>query len=82
MKEDEDQRIRALYKYWKTTNAEIEEFIDRRYSERLIGCIENLTNKSCNLPKKKIKQQIKDMISAKHAQIAIRNAKLQVIKKS
>lgn len=56
-------------------NDGIREFIDRRYSERLIGCIENLTNKSCDLPKKEIKKQIKDMISAEHAQRAIRNAK-------
>lgn len=53
----------------------IREFIDRRYSERLIGCIENLTNKSCTLPKSEVKQQIKNMISVAHAQKAIRNTK-------
>ena len=74
-REDENKRINKLYEDWKVMNSDIREFIDRRYSERLIGCIENLTNKSCKLPKKEIKKLINKMISAPHAQKAIRNTK-------
>ena len=74
-REDENTRINKLYEDWKVMNNDIREFIDRRYSERLIGCIENLTSKSCNLPKKEVKKQISRMINTHHAQKAIHNTK-------
>lgn len=74
-REEEDAWLRQLYDYWKIQNDEVDEFLARRYSERLIGCIENLTCKNCNLSTKEKKQKIKEMISSKHAQKAIRDTK-------
>lgn len=74
-REDENKRIRGLYKYWCVTSPEIEEVLDRRYAERLVGCIENLTNKNCELSKPEVKAQIKKILADAHTNAAIRNTK-------
>ena len=39
------------------------EFLARRYIERIIGCVENITNKSCTLSAKEKKAEIHNIIS-------------------
>lgn len=66
-REEENTWLHALYKYWEINNDNVQEFLARRYSERLIGCIENLTCKNCNLSKKEKINQIQEMISTPQA---------------
>lgn len=66
-REEENTWLHELYKYWNINNPDVEEFLARRYSERLIGCVENLTCKNCKLSKGEKLAQIKKMISTPHA---------------
>ncbi len=61
-REEEHQWLLDLYAEWQVNTSETDEFIARRYIERLIGCVENLTNKDCRLSKKEVKQEIDQMI--------------------
>lgn len=66
-REEENKKLTNLFKYWNVSNDDVEEFLARRYSERLIGCIENLTNKNCDLTKEQKISEIYKMISTPHA---------------
>lgn len=66
-REEENEWMHNLYNYWNIKTPESQEFLARRYSERLIGCVENLTNKNCDLSKEEKLNLIKDMISTEHA---------------
>lgn len=74
-REEEDDWMRELYSHWGIMNDEIDEMLSRRYIERLIGCVENVTNKNCTLTKKEKIQHIKEIISTQKAHTAIRIAK-------
>lgn len=74
-REEEHGWMTELYQYWDVTSPEIEEFIARRYIERVIGCIENVTNKNCTLTPAEKKAQIKKMINAPAVRDALRKAK-------
>ena len=51
-REEEKQWMIDLYKHWDVSSPEVDEFIARRYIERIIGCVENVTNKNCTLSAK------------------------------
>ena len=51
-REEEDGWMKDLYAYWNVSSPASKEFLDRRYIERLVGCVENLTNKNCDLPRR------------------------------
>ena len=51
------------------------EFIARRYLERVIGCIENVTNDACDLSKQEKKDSINEMIHKESVQDALKIAK-------
>lgn len=74
-REEEDAWLRELYAYWNISDENVEEFLARRYIERIIGCIENLTNPNCTLPKATKKQQIKQMINMEKTRKALKIAK-------
>ena len=74
-REEEHGWMVDLYNYWNIKSDEVTEFISRRYIERIVGCIENVTNKNCKLSSKEKKAQIKAMISSNTAQLAVRRAK-------
>ena len=63
-----------LYKHWEVDSPEIREFLARRYIERVIGCIENVTNRNCTLSPKEKKAEIKKMISSERAREAVKTA--------
>ena len=73
-REEEDQWLKDLYTYWGTLTPEVQEFLDRRYIERLIGCIENVTNPSCDLSHRKKMRAIRKMIRTERAQAAVHGA--------
>lgn len=74
-REEEDKWLKDLYADWGIRTPEVQEFLDRRYIERLIGCIENLTNQNCTLKKRVKLKQIRRMIRSDRAQAAVKGAK-------
>lgn len=74
-REEEHGWMTELYRYWNVTSPEIEEFIARRYVERLIGCVENVTNKNCTLSAEQKKADIQKMISAAEVRSSLTKAK-------
>lgn len=73
-REEEQDWMEELYRYWGIDTPEIREFLDRRYIERIVGCIENVTNKNCTMNKFKKLLQIRKMINSPRAKAAVRNA--------
>ncbi len=61
-REEEHGWMMDLYKEWRVNNAPSKEMIARRYMERFVGCVENITNPKCELTKKEKKQEIKKML--------------------
>ncbi len=74
-REEEHGWMVDLYKYWGIETDESQEFIARRYIERIIGCVENVTNKNCTLTAKEKRAEIKKMIRSKTAAWAVHTAK-------
>lgn len=73
-REEEHGWMVELYEHWGISNAEIDEFLARRYVERLVGCIENVTNKSCTLSSKEKKAHISRMIKSERAKQSVKLA--------
>lgn len=74
-REEEHGWMIDLYKHWNIHTPETEEFLARRYSERLIGCIENVTNRNCTLTTKEKKAKIREMISTPTAMQSVKLTK-------
>ncbi|MBQ0014658.1 MAG: glycosyltransferase family 2 protein [Oscillospiraceae bacterium] len=73
-REEEADWMEDLYKHWNIDSSEIEEFLARRYIERVIGCIENLTNPSCTLPFLNKCKEIRRIAFSERVQNAIKVA--------
>ncbi|MCF0229065.1 MAG: glycosyltransferase [Parasporobacterium sp.] len=56
-------------------SAEADEFISRRYLERIVGCVENITNPECTLTKDEKIKEIKRIISQDSVRQALKSAK-------
>lgn len=74
-RETEHGWLLDLYQYWNVNNAESREMIQRRYIERVVGCIENVTNSACTLTKKEKKDFIRKMITGERVRTALKYAK-------
>ncbi len=74
-REDEHKWMLELYEYWNIDNEESREMLYRRYIERVVGCIENVTNSACTLTTKEKKEQIKNMITSENVRVALKYAK-------
>ena len=74
-REEEHQWLQRLYADWRLDSEAIQEFLARRYAERLVGCVENVTNKSCQLPRAEKRRLISEMISTPQARDALAKAK-------
>lgn len=73
-REEEHEWLQALYRSWGIDSPQIQEFLARRYAERLVGCVENVTNKSCTLSRGEKRAEIARMISTPHAKAALAKA--------
>lgn len=62
-REEEHGWMMELYKEWHVGDAASTEMIARRYVERFIGCVENITNPKCELSNKEKRQEIKKMLA-------------------
>lgn len=74
-REEEHGWMTELYAHWQINTPESREFLARRYIERIVGCIENVTNKKCDKPAREKKQLIKAMIGTEQARAAVREAR-------
>ena len=49
--------------------------VQRRYIERIVGCVENVTNTACTLSTKEKKAAIKSMLNSDRTKTALKIAK-------
>ena len=62
-REEEHGWMLALYEKWGIDDPQTEEMVQRRYIERLIGCIANVTSSHCTLSGKERRAEIKRMLA-------------------
>lgn len=74
-REDEHRWMLELYDYWNVHSDESQEMIYRRYIERVIGCIENVTNSACTLSFREKMQEIKNIITSENVRKSLKIAK-------
>ena len=74
-REEEHGWMLDLYKHWGVTSDESREMINRRYIERVIGCIENVTNSACTLSFSEKIHEIKNIITSENVKTALKYAK-------
>ena len=63
-REEEQDWMEDLYSYWGIDTPKVRELLARRCVERVIGCIENVTNPRCTLTTYQQLKQIKMMINS------------------
>lgn len=61
-REEEHGWMTELYKEWNVSDEASMEMIARRYMERFVGCVENVTNPKCKMTIKEKKTEIKKML--------------------
>lgn len=76
-REEEHGWMLDLYDHWGVHDEDSIEMLQRRYIERIVGCVENVTNSACTLSAKEKKEQIRNMITSERAREALRLAKPQ-----
>ena len=74
-REEEHGWMTALFADWGIDTLEVREFLARRYAERLVGCVENVTNKNCALTSAEKKAEIARMIQTPQAKKALAEAR-------
>lgn len=73
-REEEHRWMLELYKHWKVKDDASREMVARRYIERFIGCVENLTNPKCDLSKAEKLKQVQEMLKAHNVKWALKYA--------
>lgn len=74
-REEEHGWMLSLYEHWVISDENSLEMIYRRYIERIIGCIENVTNSACTLSWGEKNEQIKKMINSETTRKSLKYAK-------
>lgn len=74
-REEENGWMEELFEHWEVNTPDTREFLARRYIERIIGCVENVTNSNCPLSAKEKKAEIKRIISTERVKKAAKTAK-------
>lgn len=75
-REEEHGWMLDLYDHWGLSDDSASvEMIQRRYIERLLGCIENLCEPSCAMSTAQKREQVEEMISTERATHALELAK-------
>jgi glycosyltransferase EpsJ len=75
-REEEHSWMLDLYQHWGLEGDPASmEMVQRRYIERLIGCIENACDPACDLPDAERRDLIEKMISSDRAQLAVQIAR-------
>ncbi len=74
-REEEHGWLVDLYRDWGIDDANSREFLARRYVERVIGCVENVTTRNCPLSKQDKKAEIRKIITNPKVKEMLREAK-------
>ena len=74
-REEENRWLKELYDYWGVNDSCTNEFLARRYLERIIGCIENVACGDCLLSGKEKIKKIKDINENKTVREAFKLAR-------
>lgn len=74
-REQEDEMLRELYAEWKIDDAPSREMLARRYIERFIGCLENLTDPKCDLNEQEKRAKAQEMLANPRVKEALALAK-------
>lgn len=71
-REEEHGWMLDIYRHWGLDGDPASmEMVQRRYIERLVGCIENVCNPQCTLGEKEKLAQIREMICSERARLAV-----------
>lgn len=74
-REEEHGWMENLYKEWNVSDEASMEMVARRYIERFIGCVENITNPKCEMTAKEKKQEVKKMLANPRVKQSLKMAK-------
>lgn len=75
-REEEHGWMLDLYRYWGLEGDPASmEMIQRRYIERLVGCIENVCDPACDLSNSERRALVQKMIGSERAQLAVQVAR-------
>ena len=61
-REEEHRWMLELYEHWGVSDADSREMLSRRYAERVVGCVENLSEKNCPLSRREKREKIREML--------------------
>ncbi len=75
-REEEHGLLLDLYRHWGLDGDPASmEMVQRRYLERLLGCIQNVCDPACDLPDAEKRARVQTMISSDRAQLAAQVAR-------
>lgn len=74
-REEEHGWLLELYRYWGQRDENSREFLARRYVERLIGCVENLTDPACALTEGEKHARVQKMLRSPRLQSSLKYAR-------
>lgn len=74
-REEEHGWLVELYQYWNVHDAASREMLARRYIERFVGCVENLTNPKCDLIYSEKRKQVKQMLAKRRVDQTLKLAR-------
>jgi glycosyltransferase EpsJ len=74
-REEEQDWMEELYEEWDIHDPAAEEMVARRYIERMVGCITNVTSSKCTLSGKERREQIRTMLNNPRVDRALKLAK-------
>lgn len=75
-REEEHSWMVELYRYWGLwEDAGSREMVSRRYIDRLIGCLENLTNPKCELSGREKREMAKKMLQSENTAFCLKYAR-------
>ncbi len=61
-REEEHRWMLELYAYWGVSDPDSEEMLQRRYAERVVGCVENIAGPRCPLTRREKREKIREML--------------------
>lgn len=74
-REEEHGWLVELYQYWDVHDSLSREMLARRYIERFVGCVENLTNPKCNLNLGEKRKLVKKMLARRRVDQTLKLAR-------
>ena len=73
-REEEHGWMKELYRHWGVNDAPSREMVARRYIERFIGCLENLTNPNCRKSYREKRKLVRNWITSNNVRHSLKLA--------